>query len=79
MNSSLLRIGTLFKPIDCIQDTCHLCTHSRIDGIKAMSSGISGSKQAIKFANTRNSGQVTSYSQNEMTILVIEDVQFKFQ
>ena len=32
----------------------------------------------MKFANTRNSGQVTLYSQNQMTILVVEDVQFKF-
>ena len=36
---------------DLIEDTRHLCTHSRIDGIKAMSRGISVGKQVVKFAN----------------------------
>ena len=40
--------------IDLIHDTRHLCTRSRIDGIKAMSRGISEGKQVIKFANTSN-------------------------
>ena len=40
--------------IDLIHDTCHLCTRSGIDGIKAMSRGISEGKQVIKFANTSN-------------------------
>ena len=30
----------------------------RIDGIKAMSRGISGGKQKIKFANARNRGRL---------------------
>ena len=46
------------KQIDLIHDTRHLCTRSRIDGIKAMSRGISGGKQVIKFANTSNRGRV---------------------
>ena len=40
--------------IDLIHDTRHLCTRSRIDGLKPMSRGISGGKQVIKFANTSN-------------------------
>ena len=36
---------------DLFEDTRHLCKRSRIDGIKAMSRGISGGKQVIKFAN----------------------------
>ena len=45
--------------IDLIHDVRHLCTRSRIDGIKAMSRGISGGKQVIKFANTSNRGRVS--------------------
>ena len=44
--------------IDLIHDTRQLHPHFRIDGIRAMSRGISGSKQATKFANTRNRGRV---------------------
>ena len=40
--------------IDLIHDIRHLRTRLRSDGIKAMSCGISGGKQKIKFANTRN-------------------------
>ena len=40
--------------IDLIHDTRHLCTRSRIDGLKPMSRGISGGKQVVKFANTSN-------------------------
>ena len=47
---------TLSFIIDLIQVTRNLCTRSRIDGIKAMSRGISGGKQVIKFANTSNCG-----------------------
>ena len=58
----------LRKIIDLIHDTRHLRTHFRNDGIKAMSRGISGGKQKIKFANTRNSGRLCLFSQNETTI-----------
>ena len=34
-----------------IHDTRYLCTRSRIDGVKAMSTGISGGKQVMRFAN----------------------------
>ena len=43
--------------IDFIRDTRHLSTRFRIDGIKAMSRGISGGKQVIKLANTSNYGR----------------------
>ena len=43
---------------DLIHNARHLCTRSRIDGIKAMSRGISGGKQVIKFANTIDRSQV---------------------
>ena len=46
--------------MDLIHDTHHLCTRSRIDGIKAMSRG--------KFANTSNRGRLCLFSQNETTI-----------
>ena len=32
----------------------YFCAHFRIDGVKAMSRGLSGGKQVIKFANTSN-------------------------
>ena len=38
---------------DLIHDARHLCSRSRIDRIKAMSRGISGSKQVIKFGKIR--------------------------
>ena len=46
------------RTVDLIHDTRHLCTRSKIDGIKAMSRGISGGKQVIKFVNTSNRGRV---------------------
>ena len=54
----LKHIWPAIRPIDLIHDTRHLCTRSRIDGIKAMSCDISGGKQVIKFANTSNRGRV---------------------
>ena len=54
--------------IDLIHDTRHLCTRSRIDGIKAVSRCISGGKQVIKSANMSNHGRVCSFYQNETTI-----------
>ena len=55
--------------IDIIYDTRHLCSPFRIDGTKAMSRGISGGKQVIKFANASNRGRLCLFSQNEMTVL----------
>ena len=40
----------------------------RIDGIKAMSGGISGGKQGFKLANMGNRGRVCLFYQKEMTI-----------
>ena len=51
------------RTIDLIHDTRHLCTRSKIDGIKAMSRGISGGKQVIKFTNTSNRGRVCLFYQ----------------
>ena len=56
-----------YLQIDRIHDVRHLCSRSRIDGIKAMSRGISGGKQVIKFANTSNRGRVCISYQNETT------------
>ena len=44
-----IEISLLEKPIDLIHYTRHLCTRFRIDGIKAMSRGISEGKQKINF------------------------------
>ena len=51
-----------------IYGTRHLCTRSRIDGINAMSRGISRGKQVIKFANESNRGRVWLFYKNETTI-----------
>ena len=48
--------------VDLIHDTRQLCPRFRIDGTKIMSRGISGTKQATKFANTRNRGRVGLFS-----------------
>ena len=48
--------------IDIIHDARHLCTRFRIDGIKAMSRGISGGKQKVKFANARNRVRLCLFS-----------------
>ena len=48
--------------------TRHLCMRFRIDGIKAMSCGISGSKQVLKFASISNRGKVCFFDQNETMI-----------
>ena len=39
-----------------IDHTRHFCMRYRVDGVKAMSRGISGGKQKTKCANTRNHG-----------------------
>ena len=49
-------------------DTHHFCTRFRIDVVKAMSRGISGGKELIKFADTRNRGRVCLFSQNKTVI-----------
>ena len=57
------------RTIDLIHDTRHLCTRSKIDGIKAMSRGISGGKQVIKFTNTSNRGRVCLFYQKRRRLL----------
>ena len=63
-----IEISLLQKPIDLIHDSRHLCSRIRIDEIKALSRGISGGKQVIKFANTSSKCRVCLFSQNETTI-----------
>ena len=46
----------------------NVCTRFGINGMKAMSRGISGGKQEIKFAKARNRGRLCLFSQNETTI-----------
>ena len=58
----------LRKPIDLIHVTCYLCKRFRVDRSKAMSRGISGGKQATKFANTSNRAGVCLFSPKETTI-----------
>ena len=62
-----------------IHDTRHLRTRFRVDGIKAMSRGISGGKQVKKFANRNNRGRVCLFCQNGTTILLLQNVQFEFR
>ena len=51
-------VFTFIQLIDLIHDTHHLCMPFRIDGIKAISRGISGGKQVcdLKFASKSNLG-----------------------
>ena len=44
--------------IALIHDTRHLRTRFRVDGIEAVTRGISGGKQVKKFANRINRGRV---------------------
>ena len=54
--------------MDRIHDTHHLYLRFRIDGIKAMSCGISRGKEVTKFAYKGNHGHVCLFYQNKMTI-----------
>ena len=49
-------------------DTRHLCARLRVDGITAMSRGISGGKQNLRNANMSKNGRVCLFSQNETMI-----------
>ena len=65
--------------MDLIHDTLHLCTRFRIDDVKAMSRGISGSKQVLKFADASNRGRVCLSSQNDKAILNLQNVPLKYR
>ena len=56
-------------------------TRSRTDGIKAMSRGISGGKQKVKFANVRNRGGLCLFSLNDEkdVLIVMQIVRFEFR
>ena len=57
----------------------HLCTRFRIDGKKAMSRGISGGNQKIKFANAREIAVDFVYSlKTKRRFMVMQDVRFEF-
>ena len=57
----------------------HLCKHFRIDGKKAMSRGISGGNQKIKFANAREIAVDFVYSlKTKRRFMVMQDVRFEF-
>ena len=62
----------MIRTIELIHDTRHLCTRSKIDGIKAMSRGISGGKQVVKFANTSNRGRVCLFIKRDDDFIVIQ-------
>ena len=62
-----------------IHDTRHLRTRFRVDGIQAMSRGISGGKQVKKIANRINRRRVCLFCQNGTTILLLQNVQFEFR
>ena len=51
----------------------------RIDGIKAMSGGVLGGKQVLKFANTSSRGRVSLSPLHDKAILNLQNVQFKFR
>ena len=61
--------------MDLIYAPRHLCKRFGIDKIKAMTRGIPGGKQVIIFANTNNRGGICLFSQNEVTILVLQNAQ----
>ena len=67
---SVVSLSTLLYSvtIDLLHDTRHLCMRFRIDGMKAMSRGISEGKQKIKFANARNCRRLCLLSQNKTMI-----------
>ena len=60
--------------MDLIHDTRHLCTRSRIDGIKTMSRGISGIKQMIKLRVI-----AVDWSKLHDDLIVMQNVHFEFR
>ena len=76
MCNSTTGFGFIDRPIDLFHYTRHLCTRFMVDGINATSRVFSGDKQ--KFAGTSNGGRVGLFSQNETTILVMQNVQINF-
>ena len=50
-----------FSTKELIYDARYLCTRFRIDGIKALSLGISGGKEVLKFANTSNRSRLKQF------------------
>ena len=50
-----------FSTKELIYDARYLCTRFRIDGIKALSLGISGEKGVLKFANTSNRSRLKQF------------------
>ena len=61
-----------YSEIALFGDTRHLRTRFRVDGMEAMSRGISGGKQVKKIANRINRRRVCLFCQNGTTILLLK-------
>ena len=65
---------------DLTHETHHPCTRFRIDGIKAMSRGISGNKQKMKFANAWDRGRLYLFSKTQNDeLIVMQNVRLEFR
>lgn len=76
MCNSTTGFGLIDRPIDLFHDTRHLCTRFTVDGIKATFPCFL--RGQTEFAGTGNGGRVCLFSQNETTILVMQNVQISF-
>ena len=64
--------------IALFDDTRHLRTRFRVDGMEAMPRGISGGKQVKKIANRINRRRVCLFCQNGTTILLLKMYSWNF-
>ena len=76
MCNSTTGFGLIDRTIDLFHDTRHLCTRFTVDGIKATFACFL--RGQTEFAGTGNGGRVCLFSQNETTILVMQNVQISF-
>lgn len=76
MCNSTTGFGLIDRTIDLFHDTRHLCTRFTVDGIKATFPCFL--RGQTEFAGTGNGGRVCLFSQNETTILVMQNVQISF-
>ena len=73
---------TISLTIDLIHDTrpSSLCTRFRIDGIKAMSGGISGGKQKGKICQSKKSrSTLFIFPKRNDDSIVMQNVRFEFR
>lgn len=78
-STNVLLVSTQRSITIDLHDTCHLYTRLSSDRIEVMSLRISGGKRVIEFANMSNRGRGFLFSENKTTILVLQNLQFKFQ